>query len=206
MEIMIISLSSQGITIQIGAIGLLIIFLFVILIWIIRNQVFNRYKLEETEIGWGGLKYKIKPSFEDLQVAYKLWVEMSTRKLGIEIDSENDLINKLHESYYEFFKISREILKEVPAEKISNKETQKIIKLILKIINDELRPYLTKWHARFNTWYKNNIEKEEYRGYEPTEIQRKFPQYQELMGEIFEVNKKMIQLRKTLGNLIGIKE
>ena len=203
MNILTITFNNQGLIIQISY-GVVILLLFgIFFIYLFSKKYRRRYKFEETEIGWGGFKFKIRPTFEDLQVAYKLWVEISTRKLGNKIDREYDLIKKVHESYYEFFKIARSILKEIPVEKITNKETQKIINLILEILNQEIRPYLTKWHAELEKWYRDNSEN--YKNLTPVEFERKFPKYNALMEELSKLNQKIIELNNSLKILIGIK-
>lgn len=51
-------------------------------LWIRRKE----FELDEAEIGIGQQKIKIKPNVLDMQIAYKLWVEISTRKIGLKID------------------------------------------------------------------------------------------------------------------------
>jgi hypothetical protein len=203
MNVLTITFNNQGLIIQISYWVVILFFLAISFIYLFSKKYRRRYKFEETEIGWGGFKFKIRPSFEDLQVAYELWVEISTRKLGNKIDTEYDLIKKVHESYYEFFKIARNILKEIPAEKIRNKETQKIINLVLEILNQEIRPYLTKWHAELEKWYRDNSEK--YKNLTTVEFEQKFPKYNELMKELLNLNQKIIELNNSLRTLIGIK-
>ena len=73
----------------------LLVFLVLILIVLIGIKIFKyfrkTYEINEAEIGIGIGKIKIKPNYEDTQIAYKLWVEMSTRKIGLPIDFENCL-------------------------------------------------------------------------------------------------------------------
>ena len=45
-------------------------------------------------------KLKIKPNYQTKQVAYKLWVEVNTRKLGLPIDENNDVILEIYNSWY----------------------------------------------------------------------------------------------------------
>jgi hypothetical protein len=204
MNALVITFNNQGLIIQISyALVIIIIFLFsIFFIYPSIKKYKGKYKFEESEIGWGGFKLKIKPSFEDLQVAYKLWIEISTRKLGNKIDKNYDLIKKINESYYEFFKIARNILKEIPVEKITNKETQKIISLLLDILNQEIRPYLTKWHPEVEKWYRDNLEN--YKNLNPVEFEQKFPKYNELMEDLLQLNQKIIELNNSLQNLIRI--
>lgn len=72
-----------------------------------------------------GLKVKIAPNYQDMQIAYKLWIELSTRKIGLKIDLNNDVIIEIYNSWFEFFKITRELIKEIPISKIQNNDNTK---------------------------------------------------------------------------------
>ena len=70
---------------------------------------------------------------KDQEIAYKIWVELSTRKIGIPFEKEYDIIIEIYDSWYEFFKITRDLLKEIPVNKISHSNelillTEKCIK------------------------------------------------------------------------------
>ena len=117
-------------------------------------------EIDEAEIGIGNSKIKIKPNYEDIQTAYKLWVELSTRKIGLPIDFENDVIMDIYNSWYEFFKLTRELIKVIPVSKIRKYDsTRKLINIMVAVLNDELRPHLTLWQARFKRWYQLELEK-----------------------------------------------
>ena len=59
--------------------------------------------LDQAEIGIGSSKVTIRPNHLDKQIAYNIWVELSTRKIGLEIDLENDVILEVYNSWYAFF-------------------------------------------------------------------------------------------------------
>src|SRR5438874_146027 len=48
------------------------------------------YELDEAEFGIGSQKIKFKSNFLNLQIAYKMWVELSTRKVGLKVDPDHD--------------------------------------------------------------------------------------------------------------------
>lgn len=172
------------------------------LISILRKQHNNKiYEIDEAELGIGNQKVKVKPNYNDIQVAYKLWIELSTRKLGLPLDFNHDVIFEVYKSWYEFFKITRELLKEIPVSKMKNRSTIKIINLAIDVLNEALRPHLTKWQAKFIRWY--NIELENCKGLDctPQDIQRKYSHYNELISEMQEVNKKIISYRNLLSEI-----
>lgn len=130
------------------------------------------------------------------KLANEEWIELSTRKIALPFDEENDVIVEVYNSWYEVFKRFREILKELPIN--NNKEVEKLSLLILKILNEELRGHLTKWQARFRKWYKEN---ENIIGEDPQEIQKKYPQYKELVKDLKRVNNNMIIFTEELDKI-----
>ena len=76
------------------------------------------YEINEAAIGIGSNRVTIKPNYQDMQIAYELWVELSTRKIGLPIDLDNDVIEEIYDSWYEFFKLTRELVKCIPISKI----------------------------------------------------------------------------------------
>lgn len=130
------------------------------------------------------------------KLANEVWIELSTRKIALPFDEENDVIVEVYNSWYEVFKRFREILKELPIN--NNKEVEKLSLLILKILNEELRCHLTKWQSRFRKWYKEN---ENIIGEDPQEIQKKYPQYKELVKDLKRVNNNMIIFTEELDKI-----
>ena len=160
------------------------------------------YEIDEAVIGIGDQKVKIKPNYQDMQIAYNLWVELSTRKIGLEINLENDVIKEIYDSWYEFFRLTRELIKDIPVSKIRKDEsTEELVRIAIEVLNEGLRPHLTKWQARFRKWYNTEIEREENKNLSPQEIQKKYPEYEKLTKEMIEVNHKLIEYRKILGQL-----
>lgn len=160
------------------------------------------YEIDEADIGIGNQKVKIKPNYQDMQIAYKLWVELSTRKIGLVIDLDNDVINEIYNSWYEFFKLTRELIKEIPISKIrGDKSTKELVRIAIEVLNEGIRPHLTKWQARFRRWYNTEIQKEENRGLSPQDIQKRYPEYEKLTKEVIEINQKLVEYRKLLRQL-----
>ncbi len=189
-----------------------ILILIAILIFIIYRIVMRKYfsldeyEIDEAEIGIGQSKVKVKPNYEDMQIAYQLYIELSTRKIGLPIDYEDDFLIEIYDSWFEFFKVTREHIKAIPAQKIrKSKTTKAIVKTAIEVLNEGLRPHLTKWQARFRKWYLIHSEKEDFRSKSPQDLQKEFPEYDKLVEEMKVVNKRLIQYRETMKRLsIGI--
>lgn len=166
--------------------------------WFSGGSSWKNFEIDQAEIGTGTGKIRLKPNMTDRQVAYAIWVELSTRKIGLPIDFDHDVIAEVYDSWYAFFAITRDLVKSIPVNKVRHDSTQKIIKLSIEVLNEGLRPHLTMWQARFRRWYENELSKTS--GdlvIDPQEIQRKFPSYDKLKVDMEKVNQRLITYRIT---------
>lgn len=163
------------------------------------NNSLNKKSMEikDFDLGIGNSKIKLSYNKKDQEVAYKLWVELSTRKIGIPFDEEHDVIVQVYDSWYEFFKIAREILKEIPSERIPY--SNELINLSEQVLNEGLRPHLTKWQAKFRMWYEKEVYTSQ--NLSPQEIQMKYPEIDLLISDLKSTNKHMIEYKKLMGEI-----
>lgn len=165
------------------------------------------FEIDQAQFGLGDQKIILRPNDTDRQIAYRIWVELSTRKIGVSIDLEDDVISEVYDSWYSFFAVTRELIKDVPVSKFKRQDTKKIIRLSIDVLNNGLRPHLTKWQARFRRWYERALEQEELKNLAPQEVQKKFPDFASLEGDLLQVNQHLIQYRKKMYQLVsGAKE
>ena len=170
----------------------------------INNLLMPSYEIDETEIGIGNSKIKIKPNIKDLQIAYQLWVELKTRKLGITIDENKDVIHEVYNSWYEFFGITRELIKGIPAQKVrSCPSTRELVSLSMRILNEAIRPHLTTWQAKYRHWYDNTATENKHLA--PQEIQKTFPAYSELIKDLKRVNGILVGYSQVLERMVDEK-
>ena len=167
---------------------------------------FKNFEIDQAEIGIGTHKFSFKPNMTDKQVAYAIWVELSTRKIGLPIDFEHDVISEIYDSWFNFFSVTRDLIKGIPAIKVKRDSTQTIIKLSIQVLNEGLRPHMTKWQARFRHWYDRELAKYD-KGdgtevLDPQLIQAKFPKYEELKVDMERVNQSLIKYRDKMHNLV----
>ncbi len=155
-------------------------------VWVRLRRKFS-WEVVEAEVSWAGGKMKIKPDFQDIQIAHKAWVELATRKAGLPFDTENDVIIEIYNSWYALFGELRDLAKQIPAEKVrSSKDTRKLVYLLVEALNQGLRPHLTRWQAKFRRWYEEEV-KQNFNS-TPQEIQKKYPQYEVLVTDLRDVN------------------
>jgi hypothetical protein len=181
---------------------LIALFVFIALLCVvIRYVVWKRnasFQLVEAEVKLGEIgSIKIRPSYEEVQIAYRAWVELSTRKAALPFDEQDDVITEVYSSWYELFGRMRDLAKEIPAQRLrSSKDTQELVRLLVEALNKGLRPHLTKWQAKFRRWYGQQLDAEKNKS--PQEIQREYPQYDALVTELKIVSQQVTEYAEVL--------
>lgn len=208
MDLLNISFNYPHFIINMDVIPVIIILLILVILIYKSRSIKNYFKTSNIEVEGAaiGIKdstIKLKINQKDKEIAYKLWIELSTRKIGIPIDIENDVIIELYDSWYEFFKLSRETLKEFPISKLNEKDND-IIRINIDVLNESLRPNLTKWQAKYRYWYSKELKKLEDKKYlkTPQEIQRNYPEYKELIKDLQKTNEELIHYREILYKIV----
>ena len=190
-----------------GVIFLLLVVLAIIM-FVRRKQIFgdNSYlEVNEAEIGIGTNKLKLKANIDDLQVGFKFWTELTTRKIGLPFDEEHDVIVEVYNSWYEFFRIARELIKAIPVSKIrDNEATKELVLISVHILNQKLRPHLTRWQARYRRWWETALADPANKDVPPQELQRSYPHYTELVEEMKAVSGQLVRYTDFLRKFVGI--
>lgn len=174
----------------------LLIFIGIVLLFLKSKKLISKWlsylgkevDVDELSLGIGSNKVTLKVTRKDQEIAYKLWVELTTRKIGLEFDKDYDVIIEIYNSWYSFFGIARELLKEMPCEKLKHNEN--LVILTIEVLNLGLRPHLTQWQAKFRKWY--DIECKNHENLSPQIIQKRYSEYDLLLTDLIETNKRMI--------------
>ena len=165
------------------------------------TQKFNICNLGIEISGSPKVVFKVKRNDANLFIAHRIYIELITRKAAIPIDEENDVIEEVYDSWYKLFGIIRDEIKTVPGSYLkSHDPTIALIGLTTKILNEGLRPHLTEHQAKFREWY--NQEKEKNEKISPQELQRRYPEYDNLIESMKQVNQTLIQYSNELNKLI----
>lgn len=202
--------SAQAVSLTVGSWLILLLGVLVVACvlwrWWAGGWALRSFEIDQAEIGVGNSKLRFKPNVTDRQVAYAIWVELSTRKIGLPIDLEHDVISEIYDSWYNYFSVTRDLIKNIPVSYVKRSSTQAIIKLSVEVLNEGLRPHLTRWQARFRRWYERELKRyEEASGdavLDPQQIQASFPQYEALKEDMHAVNARLIRYRAKMRELV----
>ncbi|TAL15942.1 hypothetical protein EPN96_11125 [bacterium] len=196
-ELLKLSLESGGLTLRLGPILLIIIFLLVIFFsihffrrwkWVLATWSPVEAELEIANLG----KVKIKPNTDTVRIAYQAWVEINTRKVGLRFDEENDVIVEVYNSWYQLFGILRDLTKQIPAHKLRDcEDTRKLVHIMHTVLNEGLRPHLTRWQARFRHEY--DLLRKNQPNTPPQELQRQIIGYSDLIQDLKNVNEQFVK-------------
>ncbi|MGE4170261.1 MAG: hypothetical protein AB7F28_06030 [Candidatus Margulisiibacteriota bacterium] len=145
-------------------------------------------------------KIEIKQSFEVAEIAHKAWTELATRKAGLPIDLQHDLIVEIYDSWYRLFGETRELIKAIPPEFKNHESSKILIDLLVKTLNTGLRPHLTIWQAKFRRWYNLELEESD-RLLSPQEIQQRYPHFKELSNDLNQISMNLVQYTKEIEKL-----
>jgi len=188
-----------GIDIQIGPLFWLVLFLTLFIFLAARRWIRKRtWDPVEVNISMGNIgKITIRPNYEVIRIAHLGWAELITRKAGLMFDEENDVIIEIYKSWYELFQEFRSLTKSIPAEKIRDFEDAKqLVDILIQALNTGLRPHLTRWQAKYRRWYVAELEK--HPEMTPQQIQRLYPEYDALVGDLKRVNHQMVEFAEVL--------
>lgn len=181
-----------------------VLLLFLILLFVWRkylSQKFNIYDMEVEISGSPKASFKVQRNDENLFIANRIYIELTTRKAAIPIDEENDVIEEIYNSWYKLFGIIRDEIKTVPGCYLkSHDPTIALIGLSTKILNEGLRPHLTEHQAKFRKWYDQEKAKNE--NINPQELQRRYPDYVNLIASMKQVNQTLLQYSNELNKLL----
>ena len=144
--------------------------------------------------GLGNVVYEA--SDQDRVLAWKMYVQLKTRKAALLFDEEFDIISNVHDSLHDIFAVTRDLLSEI---RPYHGETQKnIADFVLRVLNDGIRPHLTQWHAAFRGWWDNANTVTENSRKSPGDLQKEFPQHKELVSDLKRMNDELAKYAEEL--------
>lgn len=189
-----------GVLVEVSFLLIALVLILALVVWVFRRRR-KHFEIVELNIPLGGIgTAKLKPNYTDVQIAHKIWTELVTRKAAVPIDPDNDVIVEIYDSWYALFQRVRELISEIPAELLrKEKSTQTLVDIATRSLNEGLRPHLTTWQARFRNWYVH--QEDQLKSASPQEVQRDFPDYEELTQDMRRVNGELVRYAQELKKL-----
>lgn len=183
-----------------------IVIALIILIVVLKRKFSKLFRWQNLEVEISGtpkIVFKVERNHENLFIANRIHIELTTRKAAIPIDENNDSIEEIYDSWYHLFGIIRDEIKTVPGKYLKDHDpTVALIGLTRKILNEGLRPHLTEHQAKFRKWLevaKKDISNETL---SPQELQKKYPDFANLVTSMKAVNIILMNYANELDKLI----
>ncbi len=115
----------------------------------LKKMAQTNLSIESAEANVAGQKIVFRANVEQ-KAAWRLYVEINTRVATQPLKANQGLLREALNSLYKIFDVTREILKEAGPEVAQGKESLGFYSMA--ILNDILRPFLTKWHPMLLDW------------------------------------------------------
>lgn len=127
-------------------------------------------------------------------VAWRLFVEASTRISTQPLDPETGVIREALNSLYTLFQSVRAILLEAePTTRFGT--TQTVEHLAIGMLNVQMRPFMAKWHARLSEWERAN----------PGAPEAQWPDKDQCRMELEAMRVGLLEYVRGLGELAGVR-
>jgi len=136
-----------------------------------------------------GAHFTLNVAQNDREAAWRIYTQLSTRVASVDFNEEYDSLTRSHNSLHKVFEIVRGEIAAIPVKRIKNDKSDATVKFYLDILNQGIRPYLSKWSIPLETWVEN--EKKKHPNKSVLEIERSFPDYPKAIEEFKAMNSRM---------------
>lgn len=198
--------SKPSLTIESDWLIIAIVVAILLLAYFIKRNFSKWFNWQEMEVeisGTPNIKFKVERNDENLYIANRIYIELTTRKAAIPIDENKDVIEEVYNSWYKLFGIIREEIKSVPGKYLKDHDpTSALIGLTRNILNDAMRPHLTEHQAKFRKWLSTAKEEQLNKNLTPQDLQKKYPDFTNLIASMKLVNLTLIDYANELDKLI----
>lgn len=206
-DLRLLDWNGWGIEVRVGALWLVVGVLVVVAIsWLLpwaRRRRLKGFRTKSVKLTFKGAEWEICPDTETRRVAHQAWVEIKSRKVGQPFEEEFDVIVEVHKSWYMLFGVLRDLAKTIPADRLQDcDDARNVVALLMKSLNEGLRPHLTKWQAKFRRWYDSAFANKDNEGKSPQEIQRLYPEYAELVADLRKASDEFVKFADSLEKIV----
>jgi hypothetical protein len=170
----------------------------VLLLWLfLRRRTVAKSVSVGIPFGLGSATFDLTP--RDRVAAWKLHVQLVTRKAALPFDHEHDVIADVLSSLFDLFQVARELLLEMPPSNSSDQHG--VAGLIVRVVNDGVRPTLTRWHADYRRWWDASLALPKNAARSPQQIQRDYPRYADLVADLVRMNTELSKFSDQLARV-----
>ncbi|MFX1286575.1 MAG: hypothetical protein ACFFB5_23260 [Promethearchaeota archaeon] len=145
------------------------------------------------------LEREVSVAEDDQKIAWELYCDLITRIGVVEFKEDEDILLYCLDSWHEFFRIARNALKRLKTpigsqrkiktakRKITESPTYLLSDIIIRLLNEELRPFLRKWHPYVRYFMKQEADQTKFM----IEEQKKMPKWAELIEIVKDLHVKL---------------
>lgn len=131
------------------------------------------------------------------RAAWALYVELVTRVAVQELASDSGLVREVLNSLYTLFGTTREILREAGPNVGASRKS--VGGLAIAVLNQGLRPFLTKWHPLLQVWEAQRPEK-----MSPKEHEQHWAEEPKLRQELSQLRAELEVYAQALAKVAGV--
>jgi hypothetical protein len=144
----------------IGSVVICFLALLIILNWHKLKRIVGFIRLKEYKLSLGGFELAgtLEYNAAAQETAWKIYIELVTRVSGNELASDTGILREALSSLYQAFGVLRETLKVAGSDLAKPPSTDQkftVATVLLKIMNEHLRPFLSKWHPLLQEYEKS---------------------------------------------------
>ena len=157
----------------------------------------EEWRITEIELGTDGPTWKLANGSSQRRVAWSLFVELATRVVTQPMSgTEGDDCAALN-SLYQLFNSVRKIISEMePTPLLSGDSLDTVETYSLAMLNQDLRPFLAKWHPKWDQWEQSHKDKH----------CSDWEQHEEFRRDLERLRQKIITRAKGLGKIAKVSD
>jgi hypothetical protein len=139
------------------------------------------------------LTFAVTPNNE--RIAWRLFVESATRISTQPLAEDSGVMHEALDSLYKLYTSVRAILLEAsPTHRPT--VTQTVEHLAIAMLNQQMRPFLSRWHARLTAWEKAH----------PDTPEAEWPDNAACRAELEQMRQGLLRYVRGLGELAGVRD
>lgn len=154
------------------------------------------YSTSEMNLNFMGQSLNLVVNKQDKISAWKIYNQINTRIAVVEFNKDYDSVFLVNKSLYELFGKIRDEIENIPIEKI--KRDRGLANFYHNILNEGIRPYLSKWHIPISHYIESNKDSKK----SILELEKEFKDREQVLKDLGDLNKRMKEFSDKLLEII----